>query len=100
MFTSTIARPLPFAFALVAGALLAACGGGGSSASTTPPASNGGGQTCSTDIYGTRTCTPSGTTFGGAGGGNYVANALVSDTAATNALHHDAKLVNAWGLAF
>ena len=101
MSTSTIARPLPFAFALAAGALLAACGGGGgSSASTTPPTNSGGGQTCSTDVYGTRTCTPTGTTFGGAGGGNYVANALVSDTAATNALHHDANLVNAWGLAF
>ena len=101
MSTSTIARPLPFAFTLVTGALLAACGGGGgSSGSMTPPASNGGDQNCSTDVYGTRTCVPSGTTFGGAGGGNYVANTLVSDTAATSALHHDANLVNAWGLAF
>ena len=101
MSTSTIARPLPFAFTLVMGALLAACGGGGgSSGSMTPPASNGGDQNCSTDVYGTRTCVPSGTTFGGAGGGNYVANTLVSDTAATSALHHDANLVNAWGLAF
>ncbi len=102
MFTFSNARPLPFAFALVSGALLAACGGGGAGYAGTPtqPTGSGGGQTCSTDIYGTRTCTPNGSTFGGAGGGNYVANALVSDTAATNALHHDVKLVNAWGLAF
>ena len=104
MFTSTIARPLPLAFVVAASALLAACGGsdggGGMAAAPTPPA-GGGGQTCTTDIYGTRTCTPTtGTTFGGAGGGNYVANALVSDTAATNALHHDTNLINAWGLAF
>jgi len=102
MFTSNIARPLPFAFALVAGALLAACGGsdGGGGGATTPPTSTGGGQTCTTDIYGTTSCVPNGTAFGGAGGGNYVANALVSDTAATTALHHDLNLVNAWGLAF
>ena len=102
MSSSQIARPLPFALALVAGALLAACGGDGGGGTTTPPTSGGGGsQHCTTDIYGTTTCTPtSGTTFGGAGGGNYVANALVSDTAATNALHHDVNLVNAWGLAF
>jgi len=102
MSTSTIARPLPLAFVIAASALLAACGGsdGGSAAAPTPPANSGGGQTCTTDIYGTMTCTPTGTGFGGAGGGNYVANALVSDTAATNALHHDANLVNAWGLAF
>ena len=99
MFTSPFARPLPFALALATGALLAACGGGGSGGSTTQPTS-GGGQNCTTDPYGTTTCTPTGTTFGGAGGGNYVANALVSDTAATNALHHDVNLVNAWGLAF
>ena len=100
---ASIARPLPFAFALVTAALLAACGGSSDSSAgnTTPPASTGGNQTCTTDPYGTTTCTPNtGTTFGGAGGGNYVANALVSDTAATNALHHDANLVNAWGLAF
>jgi uncharacterized protein (TIGR03118 family) len=102
MFTSPTARTLPFALALATGALLAACGGdgGGSGMSTPPTGSSGGGQTCTTDIYGTQTCTPNGTAFGGAGGGNYVANALVSDTAATLALHHDAKLVNAWGLAF
>jgi uncharacterized protein (TIGR03118 family) len=102
MSSPQIARPLPFAFALVTGALLAACGGGGGSygGSSTPPTNSGNGQNCSTDAYGTRTCTPTGTTFGGAGGGNYVANALVSDTAATNALHHDVNLVNAWGLAF
>ena len=102
MSSPQIARPLPFAFALVTGALLAACGGGGGSygGSSTPPTNSGSGQNCTTDVYGTRTCTPTGTTFGGAGGGNYVANALVSDTAATNALHHDANLVNAWGLAF
>ena len=100
MFNSTLARPLPFALALVAGALLAACGGSGDSGTPTQPTAGGGGQNCSTDIYGTTTCTPTGTTFGGAGGGNYVANALVSDTAATNALHHDVNLVNAWGLAF
>ncbi len=97
----TIARTLPFGLALVTAALLAACGGGGGSyagGSMTPPA--GGGQTCTTDAYGTRTCTPTGGTFGGAGGGNYVSNALVSDTAATLALHHDLHLVNAWGLAF
>ena len=99
MFTSPTARTLPFALALVTGALLAACGGGGGGGgTTTPPA--GGGQNCTTDIYGTTTCTPTGTTFGGAGGGNYVANALVSDTTATQAHHHDANLVNAWGLAF
>ncbi|MCK9684165.1 TIGR03118 family protein [Scleromatobacter humisilvae] len=102
MSTSTINRPLPLAFVIAASALLAACGGsdsGGMTAAPTPPA--GSGQTCTTDIYGTRTCTPTtGTGFGGAGGGNYVANALVSDTAATNALHHDANLVNAWGLVF
>jgi len=101
MFTSPIARTLPLASALVTGALLAACGGGGSSSTSVPTQPTGsGGQNCTTDIYGTRTCTPTGTTFGGAGGGNYVANALVSDTAATNALHHDVNLVNAWGLAF
>jgi uncharacterized protein (TIGR03118 family) len=104
MFTSPTARPLPFALALATGALLAACGGGGSGMSTSPTSSSSssssGGQTCTTDIYGTQTCTPTGTTFGGAGGGNYVANALVSDTTATLALHHDANLVNAWGLAF
>ena len=100
MSSPQIARPLPFAFALVAGALLAACGGGGGGGGGTPTQPTGGGQNCTTDPYGTRTCTPTGTTFGGAGGGNYVANALVSDTAATNALHHDANLVNAWGLAF
>ena len=102
MTDSTFARPLPFAFAFVTAALLSACGGGGGSygGSTTPPTNSGGGQTCTTDPYGTRTCTPTGTTFGGAGGGNYVANALVSDTAATQALHHDVNLVNAWGLAF
>jgi len=101
MSSSQIARPLPFAFALVAGALLAACGGdGGGGGTPTPPTGGGGNQNCTTDVYGTRTCTPTGTTFGGAGGGNYVANALVSDTAATNALHHDTNLVNAWGLAF
>jgi len=96
------ARPLPFAVALATGALLAACGGdgGAGNGATTPPTGGGGGQNCTTDIYGTRTCTPTGTTFGGAGGGNYVANALVSDTAATNALQHDPSLVNAWGLAF
>ena len=103
MFTTTIARPLPLAFVVAASALLAACGGsdGGMAAASPPPTSSGGGQTCTTDIYGTMTCTPTtGTGFGGAGGGNYVANALVSDTAATNALHHDTNLVNAWGLAF
>jgi uncharacterized protein (TIGR03118 family) len=101
MSTSRNVRTLPFAFALATGAMLAGCGGGGGYAGTpTQPTGGGGGQTCSTDVYGTRTCTPNGTTFGGAGGGNYVANALVSDTAATNALHHDVHLVNAWGLAF
>ena len=100
---ASIARPLPFAFALVTAALLAACSAGGDNQGNntpTPPTSTGGNQTCTTDPYGTTTCTPTGTTFGGAGGGNYVANALVSDTAATNALQHDANLVNAWGLAF
>ena len=100
MFTFPIARPLPFAFALATGALLAACGGGGGGGMPTQPTAGGGDQNCTTDVYGTRTCTPTGTTFGGAGGGNYVANALVSDSAATLALHHDANLVNAWGLAF
>jgi uncharacterized protein (TIGR03118 family) len=93
-------RPLNFAFELGTAAMLAACGGGGGSGMATAPGTGTGGQTCTTDVYGTRTCTPTGTTFGGAGGGNYVANALVSDTAATLALHHDAHLVNAWGLAF
>jgi uncharacterized protein (TIGR03118 family) len=100
MTVSPIARPLPFVFAFVTAALLAACGGGGGGGTTTPPNNAGNGQNCTTDPYGTRTCTPTGTTFGGAGGGNYVANALVSDTAATTALHHDTHLVNAWGLAF
>ena len=103
MSTSTIPRSLSLAFALVAGTALTACGGGGGYSSSPTPApspSSGSGQHCTTDIYGTTTCTPTGTTFGGAGGGNYVANALVSDTAATNALHHDVNLVNAWGLAF
>ena len=100
MTDSSIARPLPFAFAIVTAALLAACGGSDGGGTTTPPTNSGGGQTCTTDPYGTRTCTPTGNTFGGAGGGNYVANALVSDTAATQALHHDTHLVNAWGLAF
>src|SRR4051812_759255 len=89
----------PFALAFAASALLAACGGDGGSGMTSNP-TGGGGQTCTTDPYGTRTCTPNGSTFGGAGGGNYVANALVSDTSATLALHHDAHLINAWGLAF
>ena len=97
MLTSIITRTLPFAVALATGALLPACGGGGMA---TSPTGSSGGQNCMTDIYGTQTCTPTGTTFGGAGGGNYVANALVSDTSSTLALHHDAKLVNAWGLAF
>ena len=88
----------PFALAFAASALLAACGGDGGGGMTSNP--TGGGQTCTTDPYGTRTCTPNGSTFGGAGGGNYVANALVSDTSATLALHHDAHLINAWGLAF
>jgi len=56
-------------------------------------------QNCTTGPYGT-TCVPTGNGFGGAGGGNYVANALVSDSTATQALHHDANLINAWGLAF
>ena len=101
MSISPIPRSLSLAFALVGGTLLTACGGSGGSYSSAPtPPASGGGQHCTTDIYGTTTCTPTGTTFGGAGGGNYVANALVSDTAATNALHHDVNLVNAWGLAF
>ena len=98
MTDTPIARPLPFAFAFATAALLAACGGGGGGTSA-PPSNSGGGQNCMNGPYGT-TCTPTGTTFGGAGGGNYVANALVSDTTATQALHHDANLVNAWGLAF
>jgi uncharacterized protein (TIGR03118 family) len=102
MSHSSTTRPLPFVLALATAALLAACsaGGDGPGGATTQPTAGGGGQTCTTDPYGTRTCTPTGTTFGGAGGGNYVANALVSDTAATQALQHDAHLVNAWGLAF
>ena len=97
----SIQRPLPFALAVATAALLAACGGSdGGSGVPTQPTGSGGNQTCTTDVYGTQTCTPTGTTFGGAGGGNYVANTLVSDTAATNALHHDANLVNAWGLVF
>ena len=97
----TLPRPLPVALAIATAALLAACGGGGdSSGMPTQPTASGGDQNCTTDVYGTRTCTPTGTTFGGGNGGNYVANALVSDTAATNALHHDTHLVNAWGLAF
>ncbi|MEP6505912.1 MAG: hypothetical protein ABJD97_21440, partial [Betaproteobacteria bacterium] len=76
--TSPSTARTPLAFALVTSALLAACGGGGGSSN---PGSGSGGQNCTTDPYGTRTCTPTGTTFGGAGGGNYVANALVSDTA-------------------
>jgi uncharacterized protein (TIGR03118 family) len=99
-FLPSTRRPLPFALALAVGALLAACGGDGGSGTPTQPTGSGGDQTCTTDVYGTRTCTPNGTTFGGAGGGNYVANALVSDTSATLALHHDANLVNSWGLAF
>ncbi|MBW8756642.1 MAG: TIGR03118 family protein [Burkholderiales bacterium] len=97
MNDTPIARPLPFAFAFATAALLAACGGGGGG--TSSPPTGGGGQNCMNGPYGT-TCTPTGTTFGGAGGGNYVANALVSDTSATQALHHDTHLVNAWGLAF
>jgi len=100
MTESPIARPLPVAFAFATAALLAACGGGGGYGGSSTPPTNSGGQNCTTDPYGTRTCVPTGTSFGGAGGGNYVANALVSDTAATQALHHDANLVNAWGLAF
>ncbi len=96
----TLPRPLPVALAIATAALLAACGGGGSSGMPTQPTASGGDQNCTTDVYGTRTCTPTGTTFGGGNGGNYVANALVSDTAATNALQHDTHLVNAWGLAF
>ena len=98
MTDTPIARPLPFAFAFATAALLAACGGGGGGTSA-PPSNSGGGQNCMNGPYGT-TCTPTGSTFGGAGGGNYVANALVSDNTATQALHHDTHLVNAWGLAF
>ena len=105
MSTSPIPRTLSLAFALVAGTMLSACGGGGGGYGGTPtpapaPTPTSGGETCTTDVYGTRTCTLNGGTFGGAGGGNYVANALVSDTSATDALHHDAHLINAWGLAF
>ena len=100
MDQSRITRPLPLAMTFATAALLAACGGSGGGYSSTTPPTNSGGQNCTTDPYGTRTCTPTGSTFGGAGGGNYVANALVSDTTATQALHHDANLVNAWGLAF
>jgi uncharacterized protein (TIGR03118 family) len=105
MFTSPTTRTppfalAPFAVALFTGAMLAACGGGGGGYGTPTQPTTGGGQTCTTDAYGTTTCTPTGGTFGGAGGGNYVSNALVSDTAATLALHHDTHLVNAWGLAF
>jgi len=98
----TTARTAPFAFALVTAALLAACGGGGGSSPnlTSNPTGSGGGETCTSGIYGSQICTPTGTTFGGAGGGNYVANALVSDTTTEPALHTDAHLVNAWGLAF
>jgi uncharacterized protein (TIGR03118 family) len=98
MTVSPIARPLPFAFAFATAAVLAACGGGGGGGTPTQP-TGGGGQTCTNGPYGT-TCTPTGGTFGGAGGGNYVANALVSDSTATAALHHDTHLINAWGLAF
>jgi len=98
MTETSIARPLPFAFAFATAALLAACGGGGGGTSA-PPSNSGGGENCMNGPYGT-TCTPTGTTFGGAGGGNYVANTLVSDNTATQALHHDTHLVNAWGLAF
>ncbi len=98
----TLPRPLPFALAIATAALLAACsaGGDGNGGVSTQPTAGGGTQTCTSDPYGTRTCTPTGSAFGGAGGGNYVANALVSDSAVTNALQHDAHLVNAWGLAF
>ena len=98
MTETSIARPLPFAFAFATAALLAACGGGGGGTSA-PPSNSGGGENCMNGPYGT-TCTPTGTTFGGAGGDNYVANTLMSDNTATQALHHDTHLVNAWGLAF
>ena len=98
MTDSPIARPLPFALAFATAALLAACGGGGGGGTPSQP-TTGGGQNCTTGPYGT-TCVPTGNGFGGAGGGNYVANALVSDSTATQALHHDANLINAWGLAF
>ena len=91
MTETSIARPLPFASAFATAALLAACGGGGGGTSA-PPSNSGGGENCMNGPYGT-TCTPTGTTFGGAGGGNYVANTLVSDNTATQALHHDASAV-------
>ena len=95
--TPTRRRAGPHVLSVLVAALLAACGGGGGTAMTagTPGAA----QSCTTDAYGHTTCTATGT-FGGAGGGNYIANALVSDSSATTALHADARLVNAWGLAF
>ncbi len=78
-------RRASFALALLVTALLAACGGGASSGSGgyPPPGGGGGG----------------GGGYGGGGGGEYIATALVTDTA-TSAAHQDPLLVNAWGLAF
>ena len=94
--TRSIALRGAFAPSILVVATLAACGGGSGSSGTN--VSNSGGNGCEVNSYGM--CVGnSGPTFGGAGGGEYIASALVSDTTST-ALHTDADLVNAWGLAF
>ncbi|HEX4508853.1 MAG TPA: TIGR03118 family protein [Burkholderiaceae bacterium] len=75
-------------------AALGACGGGG-----TVGSGGGGSGAGQCGGYLQPPCSGGGGGFGGGGGGQYVANALVSDSGA-GALHADADLVNAWGLAF
>lgn len=78
-------------------AVLAACGGGGGGYSGGTGGGGGGGGQCGGYLQ--PPCGGNGGGFGGGNGGQYVANLLVSDTGA-GALHTDANLVNAWGLAF
>lgn len=77
--------------------MLAACGGGGGGYSGGTGGGGGGGGQCGGYLQ--PPCGGNGGGFGGGNGGQYVANLLVSDTGA-GALHTDANLVNAWGLAF
>ena len=85
-----------FVLTAMTAALLSACGGGGGMS----VGSSGMGN-CEVDPYTGQCRSGSGTGFGGAGGGNYIANALVTDASSSiQALHNDPELVNAWGLAF
>jgi uncharacterized protein (TIGR03118 family) len=82
---------------LLLAAILAGCGGGGSGSASM--GGGGGGQMCGGYLQPPCSGGGGGSGFGGAGGGQYIANGLVS-TSGTGALHADADLVNAWGVAF